>query len=34
MTKEMLPVFAIKDEWDNPTLEEAVLKSQKGGKII
>lgn len=34
MTKEMQPVLAIKEEWDNKTLEAAILKSQKGGKIV
>ena len=34
MSKEMQPVFAVKDEWDNKTLEAAILKSEKGGKIV
>lgn len=33
MTKEMQPVLAIKEEWDNKTLEAAILKSQKGERL-
>ena len=34
MNKEQKPVFVISDQWDNKTLETAILKSAKGGKMI
>ena len=36
MTKDMQPVLAIKDleEWDLEALEAAILRTQKGGKIV
>ena len=34
MTKDMQPVQAIKEEWDNKAIEAAIVKSQKGGKIV
>ena len=36
MTKDMQPVLAIKnlEEWDSLALEAAILRTQKGGKIV
>lgn len=34
MTKEMQPALAIKDEWDCKALEAAIIKSQKGGRVV